>query len=75
MTISGVSADEISAMYAVTDNNKIVGVRFRPEKNRYEARIGVNGKPKVLGLFLNEIYAIKARKEGEKQYYGKICSC
>ena len=25
MTISGVSADEISAMYAVTDNNKIVG--------------------------------------------------
>ncbi|MDD6070394.1 MAG: Ig-like domain repeat protein [Clostridiales bacterium] len=25
MTVSGVSADEISAMYAVTDNNKIVG--------------------------------------------------
>lgn len=57
------------------NNNKIVGVRFRPEKNRYEARIGVNGKPKVLGLFLNEIDAINARKEGEKKYYGKICSC
>ena len=28
------------------NNNKIVGVRFRPEKNKYEARIGKTENPK-----------------------------
>jgi hypothetical protein len=57
------------------NNSNIVGVRFRPEKNKYEARIGINGKIKILGLYTEEKDAIKARKEGEKKYYGKICSC
>ena len=54
------------------NNNKIVGVRFRPEKNKYEARIGINGKPKVLGLFLNEIDAIKNPKNNAPQSPMKI---
>lgn len=57
------------------NNNSIVGVRFRAEKNKYEARIGINGKIKILGLFSEKNDAINARKEGEKKYYGKICSC
>lgn len=42
MTVSGVSADEISAMYAVTDNNKIVGAYL--DLSLYKIVTDVDGK-------------------------------
>lgn len=54
------------------NNNKCVGVRFIEDKNKYEARITKNGKIYILGFFTNFYDAVKARKQGEIKYYGKL---
>lgn len=48
------------------------GVSFRNDKNRYIARICINGKSKQLGSFKTLEEAIKVRQEAELKEYGFI---
>lgn len=45
------------------------GVIFRPDRNKWRARIRVNKKEYALGCFENYKDAVKARKEAEEKLY------
>lgn len=47
----------------------VTGVRFRKERNKWEARIRVSYNIIVLGQFATKEEAIKARKQAEKKYF------
>ncbi len=51
-----------------TKNNKVVGVGWHKQRNKYRARIKVNGKDISLGLFNLFEEAVNARKEAYKKY-------
>ena len=52
-------------------SSKYIGVRFRGKINKWESNIYVNNKQKYLGLFENEIEAVKARDIATKEYFGE----
>lgn len=54
-------------------NNKsgVTGVWWRDNNSKWEARIGVEGKPIFLGYYDNFEDAVKARKDAENKYYGE----
>jgi hypothetical protein len=52
-------------------NKKCIGVFFDNSKNRWCARININGKSKHLGYFKTKEEAIKARKQAEINYFGE----
>lgn len=51
--------------------NKVVGVTFCTNINKWRARIGYKGKRITLGFFTNFDDAVKARKEAEEKYFGE----
>lgn len=55
----------------ITNKFGTSGVFWEEDRNKYAARIGVNGKSLFLGRFDEMEEAILARKEAEKIYYGK----
>jgi len=50
------------------------GVRFKKDKKRWIAEIGVGGKTLFIGNFNDIESAVKARKAAERQYYPTICA-
>lgn len=62
--------DKYIQMGNTTTNNKVPGVGWHKQRQKYRARIKVNGKDISLGLYHNIDDAIKARKEA----YKKICT-
>ncbi len=52
----------------ITNTSGITGVRWREEKNRWFAEIGIDGKKKHLGCFRTKEEAIAARKAAEIEY-------
>lgn len=46
-----------------------VGTSFDKSRNKWQARITINGKRKSLGLFLTQEEAISARKTAEQKYF------
>lgn len=48
----------------------VTGVRWRKDRNKWEARITIYGELKHLGLFVNKKDAIVARLEAEDKYFG-----
>ena len=53
-------------------NRDVVGVRFRKDCNKWEARITINGKYKHIGLFKEKDAAISHRKRLAKKYHKKF---
>ena len=55
-------------------NNKsgVTGVYWRPEKNKWQAQIKVNGVNKYLGIFKTIEEAKKVRTEAEKELFGEF---
>lgn len=51
-----------------TTNNIVPGVGWHKQRNKYRARIKINGKDKSLGLFHKYEDAVKARQDFYKQY-------
>ena len=49
----------------------ITGVYWKKDRNKWGARIVVNGKCIYLGYFANKEDAIKIRKEAEIKYFGE----
>lgn len=47
------------------------GIEWRKQKNKWQARINVNGKQKYLGLFNNKEEAIISRLKAELSYYAE----
>lgn len=64
----------IENMQNKVNNKACVGVKYREEKHKFEARITYKRKIYVLGLFNNFEEAKKARKKAEVKYYGKLLS-
>lgn len=58
---------------ALQSNNTsgVAGVSWQKKRNKWRARIKIDGKEKYLGEFVNFEDAVKARKEAEKQYFGE----
>lgn len=52
-------------------NRKAKGVCFDKKRNKYVAYITINGHQKHLGYFIDEVDAIKARKDAEEKYFGE----
>lgn len=52
-------------------NKKCTGVFFDNSKNRWCARIMINGKSKHLGYFKTKEEAIEVRKQAEIDYFGE----
>ena len=46
-----------------------VGTSFNKSRNKWQARININGKDKYLGIFLTQEEAIAARKTAEQKYF------
>ena len=59
---------------SVQSNNtsNIPGVSWRKDRNKWRAYITVNGKQISLGMFKDKEEAVKARKEGEREYFGEF---
>jgi HNH endonuclease len=62
------------ANISIHSNNTsgIRGVRWREDQQRYISKIAVNGKHIHLGSFKDLEPAVRARLEGEKQYFGEF---
>ena len=58
---------------SVYSNNAsgIVGVMLHKKSGKWMARIGINGKYKYLGIFDNIDFAIGARQQAEREYFGE----
>lgn len=56
----------------ISKNNKSGYPGVSKHKNKWRARINVNGKRKSLGVFPTKDEAIESRKNAELEYYGKI---
>lgn len=48
----------------------VTGVNFRKDRQKWQARIHINGKNKKLGHFDTLEEATRVRKDAEKKYYG-----
>lgn len=55
-----------------TNNTGTTGVGWREDKQRYRARIGINGKTIFLGYYKELQDAVAARKLAEGQYYQQL---
>lgn len=53
------------------NRRNVKGVYWNKDCNKWNSKIGYNGKSIDLGLYENKDDAIKARKEAEEHYFGK----
>lgn len=63
--------NNINTSLRSNNNSGVTGVWWKANLSKWEARIGVNGKPIYLGYYDNFEDAVKARKEAENKYYGE----
>lgn len=58
---------------SISSNNKsgIIGVHFDKERNKWQAKIQVNGKTKYLGRYNTLEEAAEARRQAEIEYFGE----
>ena len=56
-----------------SDNKSgVVGVMWNKRNNNWYVQIGMNGRNKYLGSFVNFDDAVRARKEAEEKYFGEF---
>ena len=54
------------------NSSGVTGVTWAQNRNRWHARIVINGKQKHLGYFKTKEEAIEARRQAEIEYYGEF---
>ena len=71
LRICGVRENSINKCKMSNNTSGITGVYWKKDRNKWGARIVVNGKCIYLGYFVNKEDAIKIRKEAEVKYFGE----
>lgn len=65
------SQNNMNQKMRINNKSGVKGVHWNNSKQRWIARIGVNGKQIELGEFREYDDAVKARKDAEEEYFGK----
>jgi len=68
------SENNMNASIKSNNTSGYPGVYFDKRRNKWVARISINGKETQLGYFLTIEEAIEARKQAEIQYYGEYAN-
>lgn len=53
-------------------NRNVMGIHWRKDRKKWQARIKINYRIKHLGLFKRKSEALKARKQAELKYFGEF---
>jgi hypothetical protein len=71
LRIVTISQNSMNAVLFSNNTSGVKGVNWEKRKEKWQARISINGKRIYLGSFDNFENAVKVRKEAELKYYGE----
>lgn len=71
LQISNKSLNSLNCNIRSNNSSGVTGVSYDKKSDKWRSYINIEGKRKELGLYINQIEAIKTRLQAELKYLGK----